>query len=168
MSGGIKKWFMLQMWRVQQVAQVLTIALLAVNLTLTLYSYMRWREGTLFATPYVGGLAILLTLAVAIWMFAFVWDMRLKMWREQQTVVVEKNPYTKEKMTPKEIMIYGLLWLPLMERMAEDDPKIKASAESLRRWLLRSMKDDSVTEAEVGIIRKYIGDRTDGPLGPGE
>ena len=106
MSGGIKKWLMLQMWRVQQVAQILTIGMLAVNLTLQIYPYMKWREGDFFATPYVGASLILLALVAGVWAFALIWDMRLKMWREQMTVAVEKNPFTKEKMTPKEIMVY--------------------------------------------------------------
>lgn len=157
MSGGIKKWFMLQMWRVQQVAQILTIALLAVNLTLQLYTYMKWREGDLFATPYIGGSIILLVLLAGVWAFALIWDLRLKMWREQMTVVVEKNPFTKEKMTPKEIMVYGILWLPMLDRLAKEDPKIKESADAMRRWVIRSMKEDRIAEMEVGTILEYIG-----------
>ena len=157
MSGGIKKWLMLQMWRIQQVAQILTIALLAVNLTLTIYSYMEWREGAWFATPYVGGTLILLVLAAVIWTFAIVWDIRLKMWREQMTVVVEKNPFTKEKMTPKEITLIRILWLPLLERLGRDDPKAKVYAEALRHWTQRSMAEDSIAQAEVRKIIDYIG-----------
>lgn len=156
MSGGLKKWLMLQMWRVQQVAQILTIVMLAVTLTLQVYSYMQWR-GTLFATPYVGGLIILLVLAAAIWAFAIVWDLRLKMWREQMTVAVEKNPFTKEKMTPKELMIYRIIWLPILEQFADENPRMRASADALRRWLNRSMKEDRVAENEVNILIDYIG-----------
>lgn len=145
------------MWRVQQVAQILTIALLAVNLTLTLYQYMQWREGTFFATPYVGGLLILLTLAAGIWIFAFIWDMRLKMWREQMTVIVEKNPFTKEKMTPKEIAMVHIVWLPLLERAGKDDPKAMQYANALRSWAQRSMREDRVAEGEVKTIFEYIG-----------
>ena len=157
MSGGIKKWLMLQMWRIQQVAQILTIALLAVNLTLTIYSYMEWREGTLFGTPYIGGTLILLSLAVVIWLFAIIWDIRLKMWREQMTVVAEKNPFAKEKMTPKEITMIHILWAPMLERMGEDDPKAKQFADVLRSWARRSMAEDRVSQAEVKKILKYIG-----------
>ncbi len=168
MSGGIKKWFMLQMWRVQQIAQVLTLVMLAITNALLLYSYMEWREGSLFSTPYIGVLLILIVIGGAIWIAAFIWDVRLKMWREQVTVIFEKNPFTKEKMTPKEIMIYSTVWIPLMERLGKDDPKIKASAESLRRWVLRTMKEDRVTEKEVNILLEYIGESGNNLLGPEE
>ena len=157
MSGGIKKWLMLQMWRIQQVAQILTIALLAVNLTLTIYSYMEWREGTLFATPYIGGTLILLVLALAIWSFAITWDIRLKMWREQMTVVAEKNPFAKEKMTPKEITMVHILWAPMLERLGKDDPQARQLAKVLRSWARRSMAEDRVSKAEVKRILQYIG-----------
>jgi hypothetical protein len=156
-SGGIKKWLMLQMWRIQQVAQILTIALLAVNLTLTVYSYMEWREGTWFGTPYIGGTLILLALAAGIWTFAIIWDIRLKMWREQMTVVAEKNPFAKEKMTPKEITMVHILWLPVLERLGKDDPKVKEYADALRYWARRSMTEDRIAQAEVRKILEYIG-----------
>jgi hypothetical protein len=158
LSSGIKKWFMLQLWRIQQVAQLLTVAMLALTLSLTVYDYMQWREGTFFGTPYIGVTLILLTLGSIIWAFAIVWDLRLKMWREQMTVAAEKNPYTKEKLTPKEILILGTLWLPMLERLGRDDPNIRTSAEALRKWVLRSMKDNRITKAEVGEVLKYIGD----------
>ena len=148
---------MLQMWRIQQVAQILTIAMLAVTLTLTIYPYLRWRDEPFFGTPYIGGIVILLAISAIVWGFAFIWDMRLRMWREQMTVVAEKNPFTKEKMTPKEIMIYRLLWLPLLERFADENPRIGASADALRRWLNRTMKEDTIAENEVKILLEYIG-----------
>jgi hypothetical protein len=157
LSGGIKKWLMLQMWRIQQVAQILTIAMLALNLTLTVYTYMAWREGTWFGTPYVGGAMILLALAAGIWVFAIIWDMRLKMWREQMTVAVEKNPFTKEKMTPKEITMVHIMWLPLLERAGKDDPKAKKYADALRAWAQRSMKEDQIAQTEVKKIIEYFG-----------
>ena len=156
MSGVIKKWLMLQMWRVQQVAQILTIAMLAITLSLTVYDKMSWREG-IFSTPYTGVLVILLVLTAAIWIFAFIWDMRLKMWREQMTVLAEKNPFTKEKLTPKEVLIFGSMWLPLLERLGKDDPEMRVSAANLRRWIERSIRDDSVTRMEVGTVLEYIG-----------
>ena len=36
MPNGLKKWFMLQVWRLQQVAALLTLVLLALNLALQL------------------------------------------------------------------------------------------------------------------------------------
>ena len=156
MARGIKKWFMLQMWRVQQVAQVLTIALLAVNLSLQVYTFMDWREGSIFATPYTGATLILLILAGLIWFFAIMWDIRLRMWREQATVLMERNPYVKEKMTAKEVLVYGTLWIPLMENLGKSDPKMKESAEALRQWLANSVKSDEILARDVKDIMDHI------------
>ena len=154
---SVKKWFMLQMWRIQQVAQILTIAMLAITLTLQVYGYMSWREGTFFATPYVGGAVILLVLAAVIWGFAFVWDMRLRMWREQAAVLIERNPYAKEKWYSKEILMYNLIMLPILEKLGEDDEKLRSYARTVRAWMDKSLEKDHATQRELAELLKYVG-----------
>ena len=154
---GLKKWFMLQVWRIQQVAQVITIVLLAVNLSLQLYTFMEWREGSVFATPYTGATLILLILAAVIWAFAIFWDLRLKMWREQATVLVERNPYVKEKMSSKEIALTMLVYLPLIEKLGKDDPSMKVTGEALRAWLNKALVQDANTSRDLDDLLKYIG-----------
>lgn len=152
----MKKWFMLQLWRLQQVAQILTIAMLALSLTLQLYNFVNWR-GAIFETPYTGVPVLLLVLAIIIWGFAVIWDLRLKMWREQATVLIEKNPYAKEKMYSKEIAVYELFWLTVLENLGKDDPKAKASAEALREWLRKARAQDPNTAKDLEEIFHYIG-----------
>lgn len=165
MDGGLKKWFMLQVWRLQQVAQVLTIVLLAITLSLQLYDYVRWRAGPLFETPYVGVPILLLILAIIIWCIAIYWDLRLKMWREQATVLIERNPYTKEKLTSKEIVVYGLMWLPIMEKMAKDDPKLAEAVEIVKQWMKRVSEEDPNTIPGIKDIFDHIGKDGMGLLG---
>lgn len=160
MSGGVKKWFMLQMWRLQQVAQILVLTMMAITDALLVYDYtdgLRVGGEPLISDRFIGVLFVLILIGAAIWTFAIIWDLRLKMWREQMTVLAEKNPFTKEKLTPKEVYIFGTLWLPMLERLGKDDPALKNSAEDLRRWILRSLKDDKVTDAELDTVLKYIG-----------
>lgn len=157
MAKRVKKWFMLQVWRLQQVAQVLTLALLALNLSLQVFGLIKWREGSPLSTSWVGVPMILLVLAMAIWTFAIVWDLRLKMWRDQATVLVERNPYSKEKMSAKEIMIYGLLWLPLLEDIGKRDPKAKVAADALREWIRKASKEEAVMDKDLDDIFRYIG-----------
>ncbi len=156
MDGGIKKWFMLQMWRIQQVAQIVTIALLAANLSLTVFNYMQWREGP-FESPYTGVPIIMLLLVALVWGVAIVWDIRMKMWREQATVLIERNPYVKEKMSSKEVALISLFNLPLVEKLAEDDPKFKPYAEGLKAWLNKAMEQDANIKRDVDDIFKHIG-----------
>ena len=155
-GGGPKKWFMLQMWRMQQIAQIATIALLAINLAFQIYAYMSWR-GSIFDTPYTGVPLIALVLVAIIWAFSIVWDLRMRMWREQHSVLVEKNPYMKEKMTAKEIAVYGYFWLPLMDKLSRDDHEARKAVDHMRDWLLKAYTDDESLVAEVEEITRYLG-----------
>lgn len=154
---GIKKWFMLQIWRIQQIAQILSLVMLAFTNALLLYGYMEWREGSFFSTPYVGVSLLLLVIAATIWIAAFIWDMGMKMWREQHSVLVEKNPYTKEKMTAKEIAVYAYLWLPMMDRLGKDDPEVREAADTIKKWLLKAYSEDKSLVNEVKEITDFIG-----------
>jgi hypothetical protein len=153
----IKKWFMLWMWRVQQVSQPLTLTLMAINLSLTVFGLIKWREGSPLSVSWIGVPLILLLLAFVILSFALIWDLRLKMWRDQATVLVERNPYSKEKMSAKEIMIYGVLWLPVLDDIGKRDPKAKIAAEALREWIRKASKEEPVMEKDLDDVFEYIG-----------
>ena len=153
----IKKWFMLQIWRLQQVAAILTLVLLALNLALQIFGLIKWREGSLLSTSWIGVPLILLLLAMVIWSFAIVWDLRLKMWRDQATVLAERNPYAKEKMTAKEVAFYGLTWIPILEKMGKDDPNIMEAANAMRRWIKIAANLDSMAEKDVKELGEHIG-----------
>lgn len=155
MANRLKKWFMLQIWRLQQVSQILTLLLMAGNLSLLIWGYMKWRGEILGS--YAGVIVILLILTAIIWLFAFMWDIRLKMWREQMTVLTERNPYAKERMAAKEIAIYEMLWIPLMEKLGKDDPKMRKAAVELRTWMDRLHEEDPVLARDLEDIYKYMG-----------
>lgn len=153
-TNPIKKWFMLQVWRIQQVAQIITIVLLALNLSLQLYNFMNWRGG-IFENAYTGVLLLMFLLAAIIWAFAFIWDMKMRMWREQMTVAIERNPYAKEKMSSKEIAIYAFFWLPVLEKLGRDDPKLLEAADILREWMKQASKEDATTLSDLKDILRY-------------
>ena len=155
MAFDMKKWFMLQMWRVQQIAAILSLVMLAITDALLIYDKVSWREG-IFETPYTGATVILLLIALAIWVISIIWDTRLKMWREQMTVLVEKNPFNKERMAPKEIVMYSLMWLPMLESIGRSDPKVRDAAVALREWVNKAAKEDPAIARDVGEILKFI------------
>jgi hypothetical protein len=152
----MKKWFMLQIWRLQQVAQILTLVLLAVNLALQMYSYVG-RRTYLFSSPITGVSILILVLAGGIWGFAIYWDLGLKMWRDQAFVLTEKNPYSKERMSAKEVAMNKIIWLPLLERLAKDDPQIGECAGYLRGWIVRAECDDPKLRTDFDDIKRYLG-----------
>ncbi|MGQ9587244.1 MAG: hypothetical protein ACUVT7_02525 [Thermoplasmata archaeon] len=153
----VKKWFMLQVWRLQQVAQIMALALLALNLALQIFDLIKWRQGSLLSTSWVGVPTILLFLALVIWTFAMFWDLRLKLWRDQMTVLVERNPYTKEKLSSKEVLMFGIMWLPMMERLSKDDPKLAAASEVIRSWIRKTAREDPETMVHVKELFEHIG-----------
>jgi hypothetical protein len=153
----VKKWFMLQVWRLQQVAQILTLAMMALTLSLTIFDLINWRKGSLLSTSWIGVPLILTMLFMVIWTFAIYWDLRLKMWRDQATVLVERNPYSKEKLSSKELALYAVTWLPIMERMGKDDPKIRAAADGFREWLRKAFEADPILQADFKDLVEHMG-----------
>lgn len=164
MPNGLKKWFMLQVWRLQQVAALLTLLLMALNVSLLVWGYVKWRN-PIVGNAIVGPLLILAILFGSIWAFAIIWDLRLKMWRDQMSVLVDKNPYMKEKFSPKEIAVYGMVWLPMLDHMAKSDPSIKEHADAMRKWLKRELTEDALTMKDIDDIFAYIGEKKKDPLG---
>jgi hypothetical protein len=164
MAGGLKKWFMLQVWRLQQVAALLTLMLMALNLALLIWGYVKWRS-PIIGNSVAGPLILLAIFFGAIWGFAVIWDLKLKMWRDQMAVLVDKNPYMKEKFSPKEIAVYGMVWLPMLDHMAKSDPSIKEHAVAMRKWLKRELKEDALTKKDIDDIFEYLGEKKMDPLG---
>jgi hypothetical protein len=147
---------MLQVWRLQQVAAILTLVLLSLNLAFQMYNFMNWREG-IFSTPYMAVPILLLAITFVIWIIAVIWDLKMKMWREQMAVAIERNPYAKEKMYAKEISGYAFFWLPVLENLGKTDPQAKSAADSLRTWINKALSEDPSAQTEWKELLEYIG-----------
>ena len=112
---------LVQFWRVQQISMIASLTLLAVNLALTTNQYIAWR----FSNSYIGTLVVLVILAILIWTFGYVWDRKLKLWKEQMVVSIERNPYSTMHMTPKEMVSHITIWIPwLRERKMDAEADI--------------------------------------------
>jgi hypothetical protein len=155
LAGGVKKWFMFQVWRIQQVAAVLTIVLLALNLSLMMWGETKWWGGV-FQNSYTAIPVFMVTLLVVIWLFSIFWDLKMKMWREQMAIAMERNPYSKEKMYAKEISGYALFWLPVLDHLGKTDPDAKASADALRVWIKKALSEDPAAQQEWKELLNYI------------
>lgn len=163
---GPKKWFMLQVWRIQQVSAIVTIALLALSLALQLFNYVQWRlEGTVLYNSIVGVPLLLITIGLLIWGVSIWWDLRMRMWREQAQVLVERNPYTKEKMASKEILQYVMLWLPVLETVSKDDPKIQTLTVAFKDWIRKNVKNDPGLAQDLRELLAYMGKEQEDILG---
>lgn len=153
----LKKWLMLQMWRFQQVAQPITLVLLAANLAVQLFNFVKWR-GAVLGNFFTAVPLIMLILMLIMWAFAIIWDLRLKMWRDQATVLVERNPYTKEKLSAKEMAQYNMIWIPFLEELGKDSKKLADTAEVLKKWVKKASEDDRQLIKDLDDLLRHIGD----------
>ena len=147
---------MLQVWRLQQIASVMTLFLLALSEATVIWGFLKYRGG-LFGSPYIMIPILMTAFGGAIWAASIFWDLRLRMWRDQATVLVERNPYTKERLTAKEMAQYSLIWIPVLERLGKEDKKLAETAEVLKGWVKKEWQDDPVLVKDVGELFDHIG-----------
>jgi hypothetical protein len=152
---------MLQVWRLQQIASVMTLALLALSEATVIWGFLKYRGG-LFGSPYIMIPTLMLAFGGAIWAASILWDLRMKMWQYQANVGVERNPYAKERLGAKEIAQYSLIWIPVLERLGKEDKKLADAADVLKTWVSKEWHDDPALVREVTELFAHIGsDRMD-------
>jgi hypothetical protein len=156
--GGIKKWFMTQVWRFQQVAMLLTLMMMSLTVSLNVYSYMKWREGSgLLANTYVGVSLVLLSAIVAMWIFAYIWDRKAQMWREQMVVSAERNPFMNERLCAKDIVYMTEIFIPTIEMAAKVNPERRDTLDALTRWIEMNLRSDRALLADTKKVYAAIG-----------
>jgi hypothetical protein len=143
---GAKKWAMIQVWRFQQIAMIGSLLLLILNLSFTIYSYLGWR----IRNPYIGVTVVATSLVLIIWFAAWLWDRRFRLWREQQAVLVDRNPYAAERLSAKEIVNFDWIWIPALQKI---DPE---TAAKLRLWVETEYRDYPALRDTVATVKKRI------------
>jgi hypothetical protein len=126
---------------------IASLSLLALNLALTVNSYISWR----FSNSYIGTMAILAILTLILWFVGFVWDRKLKLWKEQNVVSIERNPYSTIHMTPKEILSFNTIYIPWLK---EHNPK---SAEMWQKIVDLNMNTSENLRKSVEEIERLYG-----------
>jgi hypothetical protein len=148
-KNPLKHWLMIEVWRVQQISSILSLVLMAVGDTILIANQMVWRVGNYYLTVGV----LLLLFGGAILALGYLWDKRAKMWKEQQIVVVERNPYASLKMMPKEIVNFKTIYIPLIELLAKLDTKNAAAhrhnAEMYKMWIADGLAQDPELRTKV-------------------
>ena len=144
-----KHWLMVQVWRVQQIGGILSLVLMAIADAVLITNAVVWRVGNYYLTVVL----LLILLGSIIFLFGWFWDRKAKMWREQMTVTVERNPYASLKFMPKEIIGYRTIYIPLMEFMAKTDAKNREillhNAEVYRAWIRDGLAQDPELRKKV-------------------
>ena len=155
---GVKKWFMTQVWRFQQVAAILTLMMMALTVSLNIYSYMKWREGEgLLANTYIGVSMVLITAIVAMWIVAYLWDKKAQMWREQMVVSAERNPFMNERLCAKDIVYITEVYIPTLEMVAKTNPDKRSTLDAMNKWIEMNLRGDKVLLEDTKRIFRAIG-----------
>ena len=167
----LKKHFMIQVWRIQQSQMIISIVFWALTLTGIFYPYVDWRLKIAFGigTATEGMILLFLLVITAILSFGFMYDRIFRLWKQQHTVAQERNPYARDKMTPKEILYWSLFYVPTMEaeirllELQDAEPavidRMKKSRKILDNLVAWNMENDSearqIVEQTIEAMKRY-------------
>ena len=157
----VKRYIMVQLWRVQQSYTLLSLLIWGVLITFTAWPILSpvWQDflgrlGVPLSAPgavAAGLLVIFLSVYVILYAFGVVYDKYLKLWREQLDVSYERNPYTREKLMVKEILMWRHMFLPVLRVASPTDPDARREIEFVEKWIAKTVAADA-------IIRKAVED----------
>lgn len=155
---GVRKRAMIYLWRAQQSGAIISITLLGTLTAASLYrDYIKafthnwW---ILDERNELGGVLITMAFIFAgVFGVGFAFD-RLKFWKEQNIVAIERNPYGSYKLTAKEIQ-WIRLWAAAVAagKPSSEQKRIIADFE---QWVARSVAEDPLLKAEVDAVDRWI------------
>ena len=107
----LRSFFNTQYVKMKRMSAVGSLILMAINLSLTLYPYLAWREFNIyFAVPL-----IFIGIILLIWAMSHVYVRVFEMYRTESKADVLYNPYAVYAMAPKDEMFIRDVYLPIME-----------------------------------------------------
>ena len=163
-----KRSLMTQLWRIQQSYTLLSLFLWGAVISLTATTYvLTYEQRQLGIDPSAPGIVaatlILLFLAVfaALFVFGVVYDRYLRLWRDQLDVAYDRNPYAREKLMVKEILMWRHMFLPAMRATVSTNPEGRREIEFMERWITKSLATDSNIKRSVEEAERWIEARTE-------
>jgi hypothetical protein len=154
---ALRKRAMVYLWRAQQSGAIISISLLGTLTAASVHNdYLRERTNNwnLGQANVLGGLLITMFLVFAgVFMVGFAFD-RLKFWKEQNVVGVERNPYGSYKLSAKEIW-WIRIWSASIEA-GNPGPEQNKLVAFFAQWVDRSLEDDPVLKQEVAAVATWV------------
>src|SRR3989304_2682133 len=110
---GLKKALMTQIWRIQATQGIFSVFFWSLTLAGVFYKeyvHVHFVNWGLVRDDQVGiGTAILFLLVLLTFLaLGVLYDVGLKLWKEQTTVAYERNPFTQERIFPKEVVVWRM------------------------------------------------------------
>ncbi len=164
----IKKWAMKWVWRVQQIGAISTLLITAMTLAIVVSDKLKLND---MLPTGIGPLVAILILGSFVMSLGYLWDKKFQMWKEQNVVNVERNPYYVFKMNPKEIVGYTDLWFPKIKAIKAIAEKLGLEQEAkdldqvLREfepWCNEQLQGDSVLAEQTRMLQEYLRDKAKG------
>ena len=163
----VKRYLMIQLWRIQQSYTLLSLFLWGAVLTFTAYPiikepWLRFLEGSFGiraeAPGVVAGTLFLIFFLIyfTLFIFGLVYDKYLRLWREQLDVSVERNPYAREKLMVKEILQWRHMFLPAMRTLAARDEGVRRDIAFMENWIARTVSSDPHIKAALEETEQEI------------
>jgi hypothetical protein len=161
-----KRFLMTQLWRIQQSFTLLSLLLWGVVISLTAYPvispvwlpFLQDRFGIPLPPGLIALTLVLLFLAVfgGLFTIGIVYDKYLQLWREQLDVAVMRNPYAREKLSPKEILMLRHVYLPTLRSTGQDNPAAAEAIGFIEAWVEKSIAADGNIRRAVEQAEQWI------------
>lgn len=153
----LKKKVMKTFWRVQQAQAVISVVFWSMTLTGIFYpmiveklkDYPWWGENT-----FLGLMVFFFIVLGGIFAFGFIYD-KFKFWKEQQLVIVERNPYTGWKMNPV-FTQWVDLWIEMAKSLPDKTPELEAKINFFEKWVARLEEIDPWTKEMRELTRAFV------------
>ena len=158
----IKKVIMKYLWRIQQAQMVISMVFWSLTLTGVFYEYfkVKFNNFGIDEDNVFGGMLVLFFIVIfSIIIAGFIYD-KLKFWKEQQFVIVERNPYTSWKLNPV-FTQWADLWVEMAKSMENKTPELEAKINFFEAWVNRCQEIDPWTTEMRELTRKFALEKDD-------
>ena len=146
----VKKALMTYIWRIQQSQMIISIGFWSLTLTGIFYQYFAPLFDVYLGVPqenvFLGMLLLLFIVLVGVIIIGFAYDRIFRLWQESSIVNVERNPYSRLLMMPKEILLWKRCQLRILKEVAKDDPEAHKDIEFMDRWFDKLLEDPRIAQ----------------------
>jgi hypothetical protein len=146
----IKKTLMTYIWRIQQSQMIISIVFWSLTLTGVFYQYFAPLFDVYLGVPqenvFLGMLLLLFIVLTSVIVIGFAYDRVFKLWQESSVVSVERNPYSRLLMMPKEILLWKRCQLRILKEVSKDDPEAQKDIEFMDKWFDKLLEDPKIAK----------------------
>ncbi len=146
----VKKALMTYIWRIQQSQMIISIGFWSLTLTGIFYQYFAPLFDVYLGVPqenvFLGMLLLLFIVLVGVIIIGFAYDRIFRLWQESSIVNVERNPYSRLLMMPKEILLWKRCQLRILKEVSKDDPEAQKDIEFMDRWFDKLLEDPKIAK----------------------